>query len=72
MKVGDLVLHRTVTDRNRNLWGIILKVYDHRLDHLQDAGSKIRAMASIHWFHIGRSEPMEHCQDRLEIVSGNR
>ena len=70
MKIGDLVLHRTVTDLNRNLWGIVLKVYDYRLDHLQDEGSKIRGMATVQWFHVPTT--MEHRADRLEIISGNR
>ena len=70
MKVGDLVLHRTVTDLNRNLWGIVLKVYDYRFDHMQDEGSKIRGMATVQWFHIPTT--MEHRADRLEVVSGNR
>ena len=71
MKVGDLVLHKSGTGTEGGP-GIVLKVYEMEIDHLQDEGSKVRALASIHWFHIGRTEPMEHRQDRLEVVSGNR
>jgi hypothetical protein len=71
MKVGDLVRHKSGYNLEGDP-GIVLKVWSYHHDHMQDAGSKVRAMASIHWFHIGRTEPMEHRQDRLEVVSGNR
>ena len=70
MKTGDLVLHKTTTDFNRDKYGIVLKVYDYRFDHLQDEGSKWRPMVSVQWFHIPTT--MEHRQDRLEIISENR
>ena len=70
MKIGDLVLHKTTTDLNRDKYGIVLKVYDYRFDHLQDEGSKWRPMVSVQWFHIPTM--MEHQQDRLKVISGNR
>ena len=71
MKVGDLVRYMGDGDTEKSP-GIILRVYDYEHQHLQDEGSKWRKMASVHWFHIGRPEPMEHALGLLELVSGNR
>jgi len=71
MKVGDLVRYMGDGDTEKSP-GIILRVYDYEHQHLQDEGSKWRKMASVHWFHIGRPEPMEHDLRQLELVSGNR
>ena len=69
MKVGDLVLHKSGNSTEGG-HGIVLKVYDMEIDHLQDEGSKVRALATVQWFHIPTT--MEHRQDRLEIISANR
>jgi len=71
MKVGDLVLHKSGTSTEGGP-GIVVKVYTHHFEHLQEEGSKRREMAAVHWFHIKRSEPMQHRQDRLEVISENR
>ena len=68
MKVGDLVLHKSGTGTEGGP-GIVLKVYDYRFDNLTEEGSKMRALATVHWFHI--PTPMEHQQARLEIISEN-
>ena len=69
MKVGDLVLHKSGTGTEGGP-GIVLKVYDYRFDNLQEEGSKMRALASVQWFHI--SGTMEHQQAKLEVISENR
>ena len=71
MKVGDLVLHKSGNGVEGSP-GIVVKVYDYHFEHLQEEGSKRREMAAVHWFHIKRSEPMQHRQDRLEVISENR
>ena len=71
MQVGDLVRMKLSQQMTRNP-GIVVKVYDFEFSHLQEEGSRCRAMASVHWPHIERAEPMEHRQDNLVVISGAR
>jgi hypothetical protein len=69
MKIGDLVRYKGEVQGEP---GIILRVYDYEFQHLEDAGSKWRKMASVYWFHLARNSPMEHAQALLELAHENR
>ena len=71
MQVGDLVRMKLSQKMTRNP-GIVVQVYDFEFTHLQDEGSKVRPMASVHWPHLERAEPMDHRQDNLEVISESR
>ena len=71
MQVGDLVRIKSNQKMTRNP-GIVVQIYDFEFTHLQDEGSKSRSMASVHWPHLERAEPMDHRQDNLEVISESR
>jgi len=71
VQVGDLVRIKSNQKMTRNP-GIVVQLYDFEFTHLQDEGSKSRPMASVHWPHLERAEPMDHRQDNLEVISGAR
>ena len=74
MQVGDLVRIKSNQKMTRNP-GIVVQIYDFEFPFMRlsgDKGSKVRPMASVHWPHLERAEPMDHRQDNLEVISENR